>query len=57
MAPEAAPSTELGTAPDPTMGPQPGEVIVTSGLWKTYEMGDQQVNALCGVNLRVRHNE
>ena len=42
------------TAPD---GPHPGEVIVTSGLWKTYEMGDQQVNALCGVNLRVRHNE
>jgi putative ABC transport system ATP-binding protein len=35
----------------------PGEVIVTQNLWKTYEMGDQQVNALCGVNLRVRHNE
>ena len=38
-------------------GPQPGEVIVTSNLWKTYEMGDQQVNALRGVNLRIRHNE
>jgi len=61
MAPEASPGTELDptplTGPDPTAGPQPGEVIVTSGLWKTYEMGDQQVNALCGINLRVRHNE
>jgi putative ABC transport system ATP-binding protein len=49
--------TALDPTPAPTNGPQPGEVIVTSGLWKTYEMGDQQVNALCGVNLRVRHNE
>jgi putative ABC transport system ATP-binding protein len=57
MAPEAAPATEPVTTPLPTDGPHPGEVIVTSGLWKTYEMGDQQVNALCGVNLRVRHNE
>jgi putative ABC transport system ATP-binding protein len=52
-------ATDTAQAPNPTAtdGPQPGEVIVTSGLWKTYEMGDQQVNALCGVNLRVRHNE
>src|SRR6202011_867673 len=53
--------TALDTTPNASQvnadGPQPGEVIVTSGLWKTYEMGDQQVNALCGVNLRVRHNE
>src|ERR1700756_2166704 len=39
------------------LGPQPGEVIVTENLWKTYEMGDQQVNALRGVNLRIRQNE
>jgi putative ABC transport system ATP-binding protein len=38
-------------------GPNPGDVIVTSNLWKTYEMGDQQVNALRGVNLRIQHNE
>ncbi|SNS73593.1 putative ABC transport system ATP-binding protein [Granulicella rosea] len=38
-------------------GPQEGDVIVTSNLWKTYEMGDQQVHALRGVNLRIRHNE
>jgi len=38
-------------------GPRDGEVIVTSNLWKTYEMGEQQVNALCGINLRILHNE
>jgi len=38
-------------------GPTPGDVIVTDNLWKTYEMGDQQVHALRGVNLRIRHNE
>ena len=38
-------------------GPGPGDVIVTDNLWKTYEMGDQQVNALRGVNLRIKHNE
>ena len=49
------------TAPDPALpnaaGPHAGEVIVTSDLWKTYEMGEQQVHALRGVNLRIRHNE
>src|ERR1700758_3646380 len=39
------------------VGPPPGDVIVTDNLWKTYEMGDQQVHALRGVNLRIRHNE
>src|ERR1700750_479508 len=37
--------------------PVAGDVIVTDNLWKTYEMGDQQVHALRGVNLRIRHNE
>jgi putative ABC transport system ATP-binding protein len=48
---------EQPSTPLPTEGPRPGEIIVTSGLWKTYEMGDQKVNALCGINLRVRNNE
>jgi putative ABC transport system ATP-binding protein len=56
MAPETA-AAEPDITPNAAEGPHPGEVIVTQGLWKTYEMGDQQVNALCGVNLRVRHNE
>jgi putative ABC transport system ATP-binding protein len=31
---------------------------VVEDLWKTYTMGlDQVVNALCGINLRIRHNE
>ena len=51
----------IETAVDPTVsnasGPRAGDVIVTDNLWKTYEMGDQQVNALRGVNLRIRHNE
>ncbi len=38
-------------------GPRPGEVIVTNNLWKTYEMGDQQVHALRGIDIRIRHNE
>ena len=38
-------------------GPHPGDVIVTDNLWKTYEMGDQQVHALRGVDIRIRTNE
>src|SRR6195952_2719396 len=38
-------------------GPNHGDVIVTDNLWKTYEMGDQKVNALRGINLRIKHNE
>ncbi len=38
-------------------GPHAGDVIVASNLWKTYVMGDQQVNALRGINLRIQHNE
>ena len=38
-------------------GPHSGEVIVTNNLWKTYEMGDQQVHALRGVDIRIRSNE
>src|SRR6266436_211086 len=51
----------IETAVEPTIsnasGPIDGEVIVTDNLWKTYEMGDQEVHALRGVNLRIRHNE
>ena len=32
-------------------------VIVVDNLWKTYQMGEQDVHALQGVNLRIRHNE
>jgi putative ABC transport system ATP-binding protein len=55
MSPEAEATAEaISSTAD---GPRAGEVIVTSNLWKTYEMGDQQVHALRGVDLRIRHNE
>jgi putative ABC transport system ATP-binding protein len=35
-----------------------GDVIVVEDLWKTYDMGsEQQVHALRGVTLRIKHNE
>ena len=34
-----------------------GEVIVVEDLWKTYQMGEQAVHALQGINLSIRHNE
>src|SRR6202522_1888459 len=37
--------------------PTAGDVIVTDNLWQTYEMGDQQVHALRGVSMRIKHNE
>jgi len=43
--------------------PQPAavssdDVIVVEDLWRTYDMGlEQQVQALRGVSLRIRHNE
>lgn len=49
--------TEVDTTVSNAAGPRPGDVIVTDNLWKTYEMGDQEVHALRGVNLRIRHNE
>ena len=55
MAATATPVTAaLGANLD---GPHPGDVIVTNNLWKTYEMGDQEVHALRGVDIRIRHNE
>ena len=34
------------------------EMIVVEDLWRTYDMGqEQQVQALRGVSLRIRHNE
>jgi putative ABC transport system ATP-binding protein len=35
-----------------------GDVIVVEDLWKTYDMGsEQQVHALRGVSVRIKHNE
>ena len=49
------------TAPEQTqtaVPPSPDEVIVVDNLWRTYDMGsEQQVHALRGVSLRIKHNE
>jgi len=38
--------------------PADGEMIVVEDLWRTYDMGsEQQVQALRGINLRIKHNE
>jgi putative ABC transport system ATP-binding protein len=34
-----------------------GQVIVTETLWKTYEMGSEQVHALRGLDLEIRKGE
>jgi putative ABC transport system ATP-binding protein len=34
-----------------------GDVIVVEDLWRTYDMGSEQVQALRGVSLRISHNE
>ena len=35
-----------------------GDVIVVEDLWRTYDMGsEQQVQALRGVSLKIKHNE
>jgi putative ABC transport system ATP-binding protein len=41
-----------------TVVPPAEDVIVVEDLWRTYDMGmEQQVQALRGVSLRIRHNE
>jgi putative ABC transport system ATP-binding protein len=41
-----------------TVVPPAEYVIVVEDLWRTYDMGmEQQVQALRGVSLRIRHNE
>ena len=34
-----------------------GDVIVVEDLWKTYVMGGQELHALQGITLRIKHNE
>jgi putative ABC transport system ATP-binding protein len=54
MAPETSTEAEL----QPASGGQPGDIIVVQDLGKTYAMGsEQQVQALCGITLRIRRNE
>jgi putative ABC transport system ATP-binding protein len=34
-----------------------GVIIRTYGLWKTYQMGDQTINAVSGVDMEIRKGE
>ena len=48
--------TELETQQE--SAPPSRDVIVVEDLWRTYDMGsEQQVQALRGVSLRIKHNE
>jgi putative ABC transport system ATP-binding protein len=54
MALESIGSEELAQA---KAGKQ-GDVIVVEDLWRTYDMGmEQQVQALRGISMRIKHNE
>jgi putative ABC transport system ATP-binding protein len=53
-----APDTVATEERTPQTAPPSGDVIVVENLWRTYDMGsEQQVHALRGINLRIRHNE
>jgi putative ABC transport system ATP-binding protein len=40
------------------VAPPESDVIVVEDLWRTYDMGsEQQVHALSGISLRIKHNE
>src|SRR6267154_655131 len=45
------------TSPQGIAAPPASSMIFTDDLWKTYEMGSEQVHALRGVNLRIERNE
>ncbi len=50
-------SIGIQEAPEKQVSPN-NDVIRIEDLWRTYDMGvDQQVHALRGVSLRIRHNE
>jgi putative ABC transport system ATP-binding protein len=41
----------------PPVAPPASCMIATEDLWKTYDMGSEQVHALRGVNLQIERNE
>jgi putative ABC transport system ATP-binding protein len=54
MALESIGSAELAQSANGKLG----DVIVVEDLWRTYDMGmEQQVQALRGISMRIKHNE
>src|SRR5438105_12179911 len=56
MATQVAPVIDARTDVRPQAPPE-SCIICTEDLWKTYEMGSEQVHALRGVDLRIERNE
>ena len=51
-------STLMSEVDTQKASPPTGDVIVVEDLWRTYDMGsEQQVQALRGISLRIKHNE
>jgi putative ABC transport system ATP-binding protein len=51
------PEIAVSVAKDKFMTPSADTLISVQDLWKTYEMGAEQVHALRGVNLEIKRNE
>jgi putative ABC transport system ATP-binding protein len=54
---EKSMATQLAEIQGTVGAPQPNCIICTEELWKTYEMGAEQVHALRGVNMRIDRGE
>jgi putative ABC transport system ATP-binding protein len=50
-------STQVADISDKIIAPPSECIICTEDLWKTYQMGQEQVHALRGVNLRIDRGE
>ena len=50
-------STQVADISDKIIAPPSECIICTEDLWKTYQMGKEQVHALQDVNLRIHRNE
>ena len=50
-------ATQVADAPLNVITPPQDCIICTEDLWKTYQMGAEQVHALRGVNLRINRGE
>jgi putative ABC transport system ATP-binding protein len=50
-------ATQVADIGESVMAPPQDCIICTENLWKTYQMGAEQVHALRGVNLRINRGE
>ncbi|MGH9508944.1 MAG: ABC transporter ATP-binding protein [Terriglobales bacterium] len=51
-------ATQLIGAPESAVHPPPNSMMIkTEGLWKTYDMGAEEVHALRGVDMEIPRNE